>query len=110
MENEIQNQIANAACKIMYVNKEGRGRCQPKRSRVDKLYNISQISSLLDSKRLSLLNELVVNANTRQYVLHVLILSEKDRSFSFITEINNTCIDYNIDIPDYIVNRKSIDK
>jgi len=75
---------------------------------IDKLYNISLISSLLDSKRLSLLNELVVNANTRQYVLHVLTLNENDRSFSFITEINNTCINYNIDILDCIVNRKSI--
>ena len=64
---------------------------------VNRLYNLENVSVLLDNRKIRLISELVRKEKTRSYVLHVMTLSGKGRSFSIVEDIRNACVSNNVD-------------
>ena len=75
---------------------------------INRLYNIADISQILDNKKLSLLKELIENNNTRHYTLYITTLGKDDRGFSTIEELNKTCEKYEIDLFESFIKKQSI--
>ena len=73
---------------------------------VNRLYNLENVSVLLDNRKIRLISELVRKEKTRSYVLHVMTLSGKDRLFSIVEDIRNACVSNNVDFGMYIMDCK----
>ena len=55
---------------------------------------------------MNLVNQMLVNVNTRDYALSVMALEKNDRTYSVVDEINDICLENNSNFLDCILNRK----
>ena len=71
------------------------------------VYKIPNASSHLLNRKLNLVNQILMNSNTRDYALSVLSLTKHDRSFSIIDEIYDICLVNNVNFYDCMFNKKA---
>ncbi len=71
------------------------------------IYKIPNASSHLVNRKLNLINQILMNGNTRDYALFVMSLDKQDRSFSVVDEIYEICLANDVNFFDCIFNRKA---
>ena len=57
-------------------------------------YRLQDITILLDSRKLSFIHQLSQNKDTSKYTLHLISLSNKDRRYSILRNLHDTCVAY----------------
>jgi len=77
------------------------------KNHIHTIYKIPNASSHLCNRKLNLINQTLMNHNTRDYILSMLSLEKHDRSFSIVDEIYEICLVNNVNIYDCIFNKKS---
>ena len=71
------------------------------------LYKLSDVKVILYNRKLNLVNQLMVNPNTRDYALSVMVLDRNDRAYSVINEINEICLENGINFLDCLLNKEN---
>ena len=70
------------------------------------IYNIQDITTLLNKKVIELLFQLLQNETTSPYIYNLLHLQTEDRKYSFLQDILSACHTLELDIIDLIIHKQ----
>ena len=74
---------------------------------IQNIYKIPDASTHLLNRKLNLVNQILMNFNTRDYALSIMSLDKPDRSFSVVDEIYETCLVNHVNFYDCIFNKNA---